>query len=549
MLKGLMMDRPLSISSAIEFAAATHPKGEVVSANPDGSIHRYTYVECRNRAAQMANALTAMGVRPGDRVATLAFNGYRHLELYYAISGIGAVCHTINPRLFADQLDYIVNHAKDKVLFFDPPVAPLVAQMRARWPKDLKLVAMGDHATTEKLQATIPGVLPYEDLLVGRPTTIDWPVFDENTAAALCYTSGTTGNPKGALYSHRSNMLHALFSLVSMLHMYGPRIRYLPVVPLFHVNAWGLPYIAPITGTSLVMPGVRLDGPSLFDLMDKENVHCVAGVPTVWRGLLDEMKKRGRRPDGLTHLMVGGSAAPRSLIEAFEKEYNVSVLHGWGMTEMSPIGTVSCLEPDMEQLPLDQQISLKEMQGRAMYGVDMRIVDENDKVLPNDGVAFGELCVRGATIARSYYEDAKASERLVDKDGWMRTGDVAKIRPDGFLQIVDRAKDLIKSGGEWISSLDLENEALKMPAIAACAVLGVKHPKWDERPVLIVQLAQGAKASKQDILDFLTPRVGKWQVPDDVIFVDALPLTATGKISKLQLREKLVDYKLPTAGQ
>jgi len=547
MLKGLMMDRPLSISSAIEYAAATHPKGEVVSAAPDGSLHRYTYADARKRVVRMAHALIALGIKPGDRVATLAFNGYRHLELYYAISGIGAVCHTINPRLFADQLDYIVNHAKDQILFFDPIVAPLVGQMRSRWPAGLKYVAMADAAETAKLQG-VPGVIAYETLLENRSETIDWPTFDENTAAALCYTSGTTGNPKGALYSHRSNMLHALFSLVAMLHMYGPRIRYLPVVPLFHVNAWGLPYIAPLTGTSLVMPGVKLDGPSLFDLMDKEHVHCVAGVPTVWRGLLDEMRKRGRRPDGLTHLMVGGSAAPRSLIEAFEKEFNVSVLHGWGMTEMSPIGTVSCLEPDMEALPIDQQIGLKEMQGRAIYGVDMRIVDENGKPLPHDGVAFGELCVRGATIAKAYFEDAKASEKLLDKDGWMRTGDVAKIRPDGFLQIVDRAKDLIKSGGEWISSLDLEIEALKMPAIAQCAVLGIKHPKWDERPVLIVQLAQGAKVTKDEILAFLTPRLGKWQIPDDVIFVDALPLTATGKISKLQLRQKFADYKLPTAG-
>ena len=535
MLKGLMMDRPLLISSLIEFAADTHGKAEIVSANAHGEIHRYTYADAAKRIARLAHALTTLGIKPGDRVATLAFNSYRHFELYYAISGIGAVCHTINPRLFPEQLEYIVRHADDRILFFGGVVADLVRKMRPQWPADLRFVAMEDAKSTAAIEG-IPGLMAYEELLADRPDHMEWPEFDENTAAGLCYTSGTTGEPKGALYSHRSTLLHAFGTALATTKLHGLGKRILPIVPLFHVNAWGMPYTAALTGTSLIMPGPRLDGASLFDLMDREGVTGSLGVPTVWRGLLTEIDKRGRKPTALSLAIIGGSACPRSMIEELERA-GIEVNHAWGMTEMSPVGTCGQLDPVEDALPAGQRLALKEMQGRRMFGVELKIVDENGTRMAHDGQSVGELCVRGPAIAAAYFKNEDASSRLLEPEGWMRTGDMARIHPNGFMQIVDRAKDLVKSGGEWISSVDLESIATGFPGVALAAVIGIPDPKWDERPLLVVQAASGAKVAKEGLLAFMATKVAKWQVPDDVVFLDSLPLTATGKISKLQLRE------------
>lgn len=543
MLKGMMMDRPLTIPLAIEYAAELHGDSAIVSVRIEGDIHRTTYRETLPRIVQLAHGLRALGVTEGDRIATLAWNGYRHLELYYAIGGIGAVCHTINPRLFPEQLTYIVNHARDRVLFFDINLAPLVAKMRPHWPETLIYVALCDKAHLPQGEG-LEGVIAYEDLLAGQPSTITWPDLDENAACALCYTSGTTGEPKGALYSHRSTILHALFAQVSGMKSFAPGRSVLPVVPLFHVNAWGLPYAAPISGTALVMPGAKLDGASLFDLMDAEKVSSSWGVPTVWLGLLAEIEKRGRKPAHLQEMVVGGSAAPRALIESFEK-MGVEVNHAWGMTEMSPIGTIGSLTLADLARPLQERIDVKARQGRRMFGVDLKIVDEAGNRLPHDGEAFGELFVRGAAVISGYYENPEASAKAFDKEGWFGTGDVAKITPDGYLVIVDRTKDLVKSGGEWISSIDVENAAMAHPGIAACAVIGIPHPKWQERPLMIVVPAAGAKPEKDAILETLGKAIAKWQLPDDIVFIDQLPLTATGKVSKLTLRKQFQDHPLP----
>lgn len=539
MLKGLMMNRPLLISSIMSYAAEVHGAAEVVSVDMQGQVTRTTYAALAPRISRLAHALRALGVRPGDRVATLAFNNQRHLELYYAISGIGAVCHTINPRLFPEQLAYVVKHASDRVLFFESATAGLVKQMRAQWPADLKYVAMEDERATAAIES-IPGLNCYEDLLAGQPSEIHWPEFDENTACGLCYTSGTTGEPKGALYSHRSTLLHAFGIALAASKLHGQDKRLLPIVPLFHVNAWGTPYSAPLTGTSLIMPGPRLDGASLFDLMDNEGVTGSLGVPTVWRGLLTEIQKRGRKPKHLAVAIIGGSACPRSMIEALE-EVGVEVNHAWGMTEMSPVGTCGQLSPQQTALSSQDRLALKETQGRAMFGVELKIVDADGTRLPRDGKAVGELLARGPSVSSGYFDNAAASGKLLDTDGWLRTGDMARIFPDGFMQIVDRTKDLIKSGGEWISSVDLENIATAFPGVAIAAVIGIPDPKWDERPLLVVQPAQDAKPSKEELLAFMATKVAKWQVPDDVVFIENLPLTATGKISKLQLRETVAN--------
>ncbi|MEI8145661.1 MAG: long-chain fatty acid--CoA ligase [Alphaproteobacteria bacterium] len=546
MLKGLMMDTPLNVSQALDYGAEMHADATVVSAAIEGGIHRITYGEIAPRVAQLAHALTAMGMKPGDRIATLAWNGYRHFELYYGIGGIGAVCHTINPRLFPEQLVYIVNHAKDRALFFDINLAPLVAKMRAHWPKDMVLVALCDKAHLPTGEG-LDGVLAYEDLLASQPTSFAWPALDERSACALCYTSGTTGEPKGALYSHRSTLLHALFTVTSGMAGLQSGRTVLPVVPLFHVNAWGLPYTAPILGLNLVMPGVRLDGPNLYDLLDQEKVFSSWGVPTVWMGLLAEIQKRGRKPTGLGEIIIGGSAAPRAMVEAFET-MDVDVVHGWGMTEMSPVGTLGILAPKDRGKSLQERIDLKARQGRRMFGVELKIVDEAGKRLPHDGEASGELLVRGPGIISGYYDNAAASEKAFDKEGWFGTGDVAKITPDGYLIIVDRTKDLVKSGGEWISSIDVENAAMGHPGVAQCAVIGVPHPKWQERPLMVVVKAPGADPSKDAIQKTLEGALAKWQLPDDIVFVDQLPMTATGKVSKLTLRKQFADFALPDVG-
>ena len=538
MLKGLMMEAPLSLIDVLDYGARIHRKAEIVSVTVEGGLHRQSYAQTLQRVARLAHGLVALGVKPGDRVATLAWNGYRHLELYYAIAGIGAVCHTINPRLPAEQMAYIVNHADDSLLFFDTTFAPLVSGLRDQFPEHTRYVAMTDRAHMPDGQ----DLLCYEDLLDGRPDHYDWPELDENTACALCYTSGTTGAPKGALYSHRSCLLQAMFTMVCASGSFPVGDRVLPVVPMFHVNAWGLPYMAPLAGASLIMPGPALDGDSLFRLMDEESVDSAWGVPTVWLGLLAEMKRHGRKPGALKRVSIGGSAAPRSMVRAFEQDYQVDVMQGWGMTEMNPTGTMSTLTEGQAELPLEERIELKTTQGRQLFGVRMKLVDEDGNEVPQDGEAVGELLVKGPTVIRAYFNNDEASAKAFDKDGWFATGDMAKLTPDGVLYIVDRAKDLIKSGGEWISSIDLENLAAAHPNVQECAVIGVPHPKWDERPLLIVVPHADAARDKQALLDHMAATIAKWQLPDDVIYVDELPHTATGKVSKRHLREDYMDY-------
>jgi len=543
MLKGQMMDRPLLVSSLIDYAAEVHSTSQIVSATVEGDVHRQTYAETRARVARLANALLKLGVKPGDRIATLAWNTHRHFELYFAISSIGAVCHTINPRLFPEQMTYIVNHAQDTMLFLDTTFVPLVQKLKSTFAPIRTYVALADPAHMPADDA-IPGLLCYETLLADSAADIVWPEFDENAACALCYTSGTTGDPKGALYSHRSNVLHALFVLAATQGSFLPTRPVLPVVPLFHANAWGLPFIATLSGSPFVMPGPKLDGPSLFELMDAEKVWGGWGVPTVWLGLLDEMKKRGRKPDGLSRILTGGSAIARATLEIYERDYGVDIIHGWGMTEMSPVGTLTQMTPQERALPFDRQMDIKSRQGRRIYGVEMKIVDANGKQLPNDGISQGELFVRGAAVISGYFENEAATRAAIDKDGWFGTGDVATITPDGWLVLVDRTKDLVKSGGEWISSIDVENVAIGCPGVANAAVIAVPHAKWAERPLLVVVKAPGANPTKEEVLAHVATKLARWQVPDDVVFVDTLPLTATGKISKKDLRSRFAEHKL-----
>ncbi|MBY6092829.1 long-chain fatty acid--CoA ligase [Maritimibacter alkaliphilus] len=540
-MKGMMMQRPLLISEILEYGAEAYPTAEVVSVRTEGDIHRETFPELRDRAAQLAHALRAEGIEPGDRVATLAWNGYRHLELYYGISGIGSVCHTINPRLSAEQLIYIVSHAEDRLLFLDTTFVPVIAAVRDQLPQDLRFVIMTDRA---HMPDTPFEALCYEEFIEGQPTRIDWPEFPEDTAAGLCYTSGTTGNPKGALYTHRSTVLHAMMVGLMQSHSFQEGRKVLPVVPLFHVNAWGLPYSAVLCGLSLVMPGHALDGPSLFKLMDDEGVYSAWGVPTVWQGLLAEIKAQGRMPREFADVVVGGSAAPRSMIEAFESR-GATVGHAWGMTEMSPVGSHGALPAYLADAPFEEQMAAKAKQGRRCYGVDFKIVDEDGQRQPHDGKAVGELYVRGNTVVSGYFRNEEATEAAMDSEGWFGTGDVASIDPKGFLVIQDRAKDLIKSGGEWISSIDLENAAMSHPAIASCAAIGVAHPKWDERPILVAVPAGEDRPTLEEMHDHLSEHFAKWQLPDDLVWVEALPLTATGKVSKLTLRKKLAEYEHP----
>ncbi|MFD1340928.1 long-chain fatty acid--CoA ligase [Litorisediminicola beolgyonensis] len=540
-MHGKMMIQPLSIIEILRYAAGAHPGGEIVSVRTEGDIHRETYAAAYARVGQLAHGLAGLGVGFGDRVATLAWNGYRHFELYYAISGIGAVCHTINPRLSAEQMLYIITHAEDRVLFLDLTFVPLVEALAENLPGDLKLVVMTDRA---HMPESALDLLCYEELLDGQPDSYDWPDLPEETAAALCYTSGTTGNPKGALFSHRSTVLHAMTVSIALSKSLTEGGRILPVVPLFHVNAWGLPYAAPLTGASMVMPGAKLDGASLFDLMEAEGVTSAWGVPTVWLGLRAEIDARGRNPEGFKQVVVGGSAAPRSMIEGFEKS-GVEVCHAWGMTEMSPVGTQGLLSQPMKELPFEEQMRLKSKQGRRLFGVELKIVDDSGARLPHDGKAVGELYVRGNTVVSGYFNNPEATDAALDADGWFGTGDVASIDPLGFVTIEDRAKDLIKSGGEWISSIDLENVVMGHPKVANCAVISVPHPKWTERPLLVVVPKGDTPPEFDEICEMLLESHAKWQLPDAMEIVDDLPLTATGKVSKLTLRQRFGDYTLP----
>ncbi len=543
---GLMMDRPLAIPSIIDFAARTHGTTEIVSCSVDAPARRLTYAQLQARAKQLAKALhDELGVGLGDRIGTLAWNDHRHLELYYAVAGIGAVCHTINPRLFPEQIAYIINHAEDRYLFVDPMFLPLIAKLAPQLPSVERIFLLSD---AEHMPPAPPLALGcYETLLAGHDDQLAWPELDERTASGLCYTSGTTGNPKGVLYHHRSTLLHALAICLPGSIGVTSRDVVLPVVPMFHVNAWGLPYACPLVGTKLVMPGPKLDGASLHEVFEREQVTFSAGVPTIWLGLLDHLERTGSRLSSLKRVIIGGAAAPAAMIERFERDHGVEVMHGWGMTEMSPVGTVCHMPRTMAERPLEEQRRLKQKQGQALWGVELKIVDAAGRPLPHDGQASGLLMCRGAWITSGYFRDEASNEGAFDAEGWFATGDVATIDPAGFLEITDRAKDVIKSGGEWISSIALENLAIGHPAVAEAAVIGLAHPKWDERPLLVVVLRPGSTADKAALLDHLRGRVASWWVPDDVMIVDQLPHTATGKVQKSVLREQFAGHAWPAA--
>ena len=538
---GLMQQQSLLISSVIDFAERHHGDGEVVSRRVEGDIHRYTWADVASRARQVANAVEGLKLAQGERVATLAWNGYRHLELYSGVSGSGRVLHTINPRLHPDQVAWIANHAEDQVLCFDMTFLPIVQAVHSKCTTVKQWVALCD---ADKLPADtgIPGLISYEAWIGAQPNTYVWPQIDENSACSLCYTSGTTGNPKGALYSHRSTILHAYGAALPDVMCMSARDSILPVVPMFHVNAWGIPYSAAMVGAKLVFPGPALDGKSVYELMEAEGVTFAAGVPTVWQMLLTHMKPAGLKFGKLNRTVIGGSACPPAMITAFREEYGVDVLHAWGMTELSPLGTLCTLKNKHLDLPEEAQMKLRMKQGRCIFGIDMKIVDEQGRELPHDGKAAGDLLVKGPWVIASYFKQ-EGGDPLVD--GWFPTGDVATIDADGFMQITDRSKDVIKSGGEWISSIDVENVAMAHPAVAMAACVGIFHPKWDERPIVCVVKKPGAEVSRDELLAFYEGKTAKWQIPDDVVFVDAIPLGATGKMLKTKLREQLAGYKLP----
>ncbi len=540
---GLMQSQPLLISSLIEFAERHHADAEIVSRRVEGDIHRYTYRDAAQRARQVAQSLDALGLAFSDRVATLAWNGYRHFELYFGVSGSGRVLHTINPRLLPEQIAWIANHADDQVLCFDLSFLPVVQAIHAKCPGIRHYIALCD-ADRLPQDTGIPGLRSYEAWIAGQNGNYRWPSFDENSASSMCYTSGTTGNPKGALYSHRSTILHAYASALPDVMGLSARDVVLPVVPMFHVNAWGIPYSASLTGAKLVLPGPALDGKSVYELIEAEQVTYAAGVPTVWQMLLGHMKPAGLKFSSLKRTVIGGSACPPAMINAFRDDYGVEVLHAWGMTEMSPLGTVCTLKNKHELLGVDERMKIRLKQGRAIYGVDLKIVGDDGGELPWDGKTFGNLMVRGPWVVREYFK-GEGGDPL--QDGWFPTGDVATIDADGYMQITDRSKDVIKSGGEWISSIDVENLAVAHPAVAMAACIGMPHPKWDERPILVVVKKPGAELGREEMLAFYEGKLAKWQLPDDVVFVDAIPLGATGKMLKTRLREMLKDYRLPSA--
>ncbi len=547
MLQGLMMQMPLLISSLIEHADRHHGDAEIVSRRVEGDIHRTTYSDLHRRARRMANALDGLGIARGDRVATLAWNGYRHMELYFAVSGAGSVLHTINPRLHPEQIAWIVNHAEDRALFFDLTFLPLVEAIAPLCKTVRHWVALTDRAHMPA--SAKPGdLLCYEDLIEQHSDNYTWPQFDENTASSLCYTSGTTGHPKGALYAHRSTILHTLASALPDALDLSARDVILPVVPMFHVNAWGLPYIAPMVGAKIVFPGPHLDGKSLYELFESEKVTFSAGVPTVWQGLLAHTEANDLKFSTMKRTVIGGSACPPTMIKLFQDKYGVNVLHAWGMTEMSPLGTTCTFKHKHTGLSADARLPVQYKQGRVLFGVDMKIVDDDGKDLAWDGVASGNLLVRGPWVVRDYYNSGEGSPLVTDGrgKGWFQTGDVSNIDPDGYMQITDRSKDVIKSGGEWISSIEIENIAVSHPAVAMAACIAAAHPKWDERPLLVVVRKPNATVTREELLAHYEGKVAKWQVPDDVAFVEAIPLGATGKILKTKLREQFREHRLPT---
>ena len=537
-MRGLMQEWPLLCHKIIDHAARQHGDREVVSRSVEGPIHRTNYREVQARARRVAKRLDSDGFRLGDRGATLAWNTWRHLEVWYGLLGLGGIYHTVNPRLFPEQIAWIVNDAEDRVLFVDLTFLPLVEKLRDHMKSVEKVVVLTDaaHMPDTPLDAE-----PYEEWLAADED-FAWREFDENTAAGMCYTSGTTGNPKGVVYSHRSNVLHSFIS--NTPDMIGMRAadRIMPVVPMFHANCWGIAFTAPMAGAALIMPGAKLDGASLHEFLNTERVTGTAAVPTIWLGLLQHLDATGGALPHLERVVIGGAACPRALIEGFEERYGVRVLHAWGMTEMSPLGTVCSFKPEVADLEKEPRYALQEKQGHAPFGVELVVTDDANEERPRDGTTFGRLKVRGPAVSRAYFRD---ESEILDEGGWFDTGDIAHIDRHGYMRITDRSKDVIKSGGEWISSIDLENLAVSHPAVAEAAVIGVHHPKWDERPLLIVVAKAEATPSKDALLEFLRPKVAKWWLPDDVVFVDQIPHTATGKIKKTELRERFRDYRLP----
>jgi len=537
------MDTQLLISSILRHADRNFGDREIVSVTADNPLHRYTYADCFRRTRQLANALDKLGLAQGDRVATFAWNDYRHLEAYYGISGAGYVCHTINPRLFAEQIVFIINHAEDKWIMTDPMFLPLLEKLSAQTPGVEGYIVMTDDEHMP--ETSLRNAISYEALIGAESSAYDWPDLDENSAVALCYTSGTTGDPKGVLYSHRSSVLHAYAGVSPDVLNLSNRDCVLPVVPLFHANAWGAPYSCLMVGTKLVFPGPKMgDGEALYHLFEEEGVTLAMGVPTVWQALLQYAEKAGKRMNKLERTVIGGAAVPESMIREFRDKHDVVVVQGWGMTEMSPLGTANTPKTGMESLSADELVTLQTKAGRGIFGCEMRIMDDDGKELPWDGVAYGTLQVRGAWICSGYFK-IEGSGGSHTEDGWFDTGDVATIDENGYMAITDRTKDVIKSGGEWISSIEVENVAIGHPAVAESAVIGVPHPKWSERPLLIIIKAEGQDITREEMLAWFDGKIAKWWLPDDVVFVDEIPHTATGKVKKIELRKQFADYELP----
>jgi len=540
-MRGLMQEWPLLCHRLIDHAATQHGGREVISRSVEGPIHRTNYRDIRSRARRVARSLDRDGLRLGDRAATLAWNTWRHLEVWYGLLGMGGIYHTVNPRLFAEQIAWIINDAEDRVIFVDLTFLPIVEKLRDQLPAVEKVIVLTDAA---HLPATSLDAEPYEEWLAAD-ADFAWRDFDENTAAGMCYTSGTTGNPKGVVYSHRSNVLHSLVSNGPDQFGMASRDRVMPVVPMFHANCWGIAFTAPMAGATLVMPGPNLDGASLYELLDAERVTITAAVPTIWLMLLQHLEESGRTLPHLRRVVIGGAACPARVVEAFQNRYGVEVIHAWGMTEMSPIGTMCSFKPEIADLPAGERLQLQEKQGHPPFGVELKVTDDTDRELPWDGKTFGRLKVRGPAVARAYF---KAEAEMLDSTGYFDTGDVAHIDANGYMRITDRSKDVIKSGGEWISSIELENLAMGHPGVAEAAVIGIRHPKWDERPLLVVVARPDNPPTRSALLDFMRPKVAKWWLPDDVVFVDAIPHTATGKIQKTALRDTFRDYRLPSEG-
>ena len=544
-MNGQMMNMPLLISSLLQHADRYNGDSEIVSRLVDGDIHRYTYREAHLRTQQFANALLELGVRPGDRLGTLAWNTHRHYEAYFGIAGVGAISHTINPRLFPEQITYIINHAEDKLLFIDETFIPLIEKLSTQLPTVEKIIILTDKTD---ISTSLTNWVAYEELISNQSDEFKWPTLDEHSASSLCYTSGTTGNPKGVLYSHRSTMIHTYTAALPDAFNISARDVVMPIVPMFHVNAWGLPYICTMTGSKIVFPGPAMDGQSLYQLMEAEAVTLSAGVPTIWAGVESYLTENQLKLPKLNRVVIGGSACPDSMIRSFEINHNVEVDHAWGMTELSPLGTYNTLKPKHVALDRDAQLAFKGKQGKVLYGVEMKIVDDGGNELPWDGKTFGDLLVRGPNVLTNYFQQ---TEPLLIQDkqklGWFDTGDVATIDPDGYMQITDRSKDVIKSGGEWISSIEIENTAVSHQEIIEAAVIAIPHPKWDERPLLIVVKKQDSALTREKVLEFFVDKVAKWCIPDDVVFVDEIPHTATGKILKTKLREDFADYQIKPA--